>query len=138
MKEAVNTPNAPEAVGAYSQGIKAGNLLFISGQIAIDPVSKYMVTNDIQQETKRVMENIGAILTAANATFNDVLKCSVYVRDMSQSKAINEVYSDFFKETTAPDPAREFVEVSKLPRNVNIEISAIAMIGSGTSKHKGQ
>jgi len=131
QKIVINTPNAPEAIGAYNQGIIVGNLLFISGQIAIDPVSKYMVTNNITMETNQVMKNIEAILTAAGASFEEVVKCSVFVKDISQFQAINEAYAVFFKEDTAP--AREFVEVAKLPRNVNIEISAIAMVNTISS-----
>jgi len=125
-KKIVDTPHAPEAVGPYNQGVISGNLLFISGQIAIDPVSGYMVTNTIEMETKRVMQNIKAIVEEAGATLEDVLRCSVYAKNIAQFGAINKAYSQFFDNCTAP--AREFVEVSKLPRNVNIEISAIVQV----------
>ena len=125
-KTIIETDDAPTAIGAYNQGVIVGNLLFISGQIAIDPSTGYMVTNNIKMETKRVMKNIKAILKKAGCTFEEVVKCSVFVKDISQFQAINKVYAKYFDAKTAP--AREFVEVSKLPRNVNIEISAIALV----------
>jgi len=126
----IHTDDAPEAIGAYNQGVQVGNLLFISGQIAIDPKSEdgHTVTDTIEKETEQVMNNIGAILKEAKVDFKNVVKCCVYVRDISQASIINSVYAQFFEDATAP--AREFVEVSHLPKRVNIEISAIAWIPS--------
>lgn len=128
MKVIIKTKKAPAAVGAYSQGVIVGNLLFISGQLAIDPKCKdgRTITCTIKKETKQVMKNIGAILKAAGCTFEDVVKCSVFVKDIAQAKVINKVYARFFEEATAP--AREFVEVSNIPRGCNLEISAIAQV----------
>lgn len=128
MKVIISTKKAPTAVGAYNQGIIVGNLLFVAGQIAIDPKCKdgRTVTCTIKKETKQVMKNIGAILKAAGCTFEDVVKCSVFVKDIRQAKKINAVYGRFFNPKTAP--AREFVEVSNIPRGCNLEISAIAQV----------
>ncbi len=127
MKVIINTKEAPAAAGAYSQGVIVGNLLFIAGQLALDPNNEDQpVTKTIVKETKQVMKNIGAILKAAGCTFEDVVKCSVFVKDISQAREINGVYKDFFVDATAP--AREFVEVSNIPKDCNLEISAIAQV----------
>ena len=126
-KVIVNTPNAPTAIGAYSQGVIVGHLLFISGQIAINPKNGQIITDTIEQETKQVMDNIQAILTAAKTNFENMIKCSVYVRDLSQFEVINAVYASYFEDKDKA-PAREFVEVTHLPKRVNIEISAIALV----------
>jgi len=128
MKIIVSTKKAPAAVGAYNQGVIVGNLLFVAGQIAINPKCKdgRTVTSTIEKETKRVMKNIGAILKAAGCTFEDVVKCSVFVKDIKQAGEINEIYGQFFEEKTAP--VREFVEVADIPKGCNIEISAIAQV----------
>ncbi len=123
MKKIINTSNAPLPVGPYSQAVSFGNIAFISGQVAINPKTNTLVSDDIQAETKQVLQNIGAILTEMNATFEDVLKASVFVKDMGQYAQINEVYAQFFNGENPP--ARELVEVAKLPLNVNIEISVI-------------
>ena len=127
QKIIIDTPNAPEAIGAYSQGVIVGHLLFISGQIAINPINGQIITDSIEQETKQVMDNIQAILTAAKTNFENMIKCSVYVRDISQFQIINEVYASYFEDKDKA-PAREFVEVTHLPRRVNIEISTIALV----------
>lgn len=124
MKRIINTINAPSPVGPYNQSVWAGEFLFISGQIAIDPATKELVNENIQDETKQVMKNLKAILDEAQLDFSDVVKCSVFVSDMHQYAQINEVYTEYFDEETAP--ARELVEVANLPKFVNIEISAIA------------
>lgn len=124
MKRIINTNSAPSPVGPYNQSVWAGDFLFISGQIAIDPATKELVNDNIHDETRRVMNNLKAILDEAQLDFSDVVKCSVFVSDMHQYEKINEVYAEFFQEETAP--ARELVEVANLPKFVNIEISAIA------------
>ncbi|MGB5170634.1 RidA family protein [Eudoraea sp.] len=125
MKKAINTTNAPAAIGPYSQAILSNNTLYISGQIPINPLSGKLVESGIEEETKQCMENLKAILTEAKMTFEQVVKATIFIKDMSQFSRINDVYSQFF-EGIIP-PARETVEVSELPKNVNIEISMIAV-----------
>lgn len=124
MKEAILTVNAPAPIGPYSQAIKAGNVLYISGQIAIDPATGELLTVDIETETQRVLKNIEAILYQVGLNFEHLVSCSVFVKDMSLFSRINAVYATYF-EGLVP-PARALVQVSELPRMVNIEISAIA------------
>lgn len=125
MKKAINTTNAPAAIGPYSQAILSNNTLYISGQIPINPLSGKLVESGIEEETKQCMENLKAILTEAKMTFEQVVKATIFIKDMSQFSRINDVYSQFFKGIIPP--ARETVEVSELPKNVNIEISMIAV-----------
>ena len=125
MKKIINTTKAPSPVGPYNQSVLAGNMLFISGQIAIDPANGDLVLGDIETETHQVLRNLGNILEEAGLTFEDIVKCSVFVKDMNLYARINAVYAEYFKEDTAP--ARELVEVANLPKFVNIEISAIAL-----------
>lgn len=124
MKKIIKTENAPAPVGPYNQAIVHNDTLYASGQIAINPKTGDLVTGSIEEETKQVMENIKAILTEADLTFDDVIKCSVFVSDMNNYSQINAVYATYFDEDTAP--ARELVEVANLPKFVNIEISIIA------------
>ena len=124
MKQKIFSNNAPKPIGPYSQAIKSGNTIFISGQIAIDPQTNELVINNIIEETKMVMENIKHILIECNCTFSDVVKCSIFLSKMDLFESVNTVYGNYFSE---PYPARETVEVSCLPKNVNVEISAIAM-----------
>lgn len=119
----INTPNAPAPFGPYSQAVKINQTLYVSGQIALDPVTNNLITNDIAAETTQVMENIGAILDYAGLSFDHVVKCSIFVNDMGNFTAVNKVYGDYF---TDKFPARETVEVSKLPKDVNVEISCVA------------
>ena len=126
MRQIVNTDQAPAPVGPYNQAVRSGNVLFISGQIAIDPLSGDLVMENIEEETRQVMHNIGAILRAAGVGYDQVVKCSVFVKDMGDYSRINAIYSEFFNDDFAP--ARELVEVAALPKGVNIEISAIANI----------
>lgn len=125
MKKILNTTSAPSPVGPYNQSILAGNTLYISGQIAIDPENGELVLENIEKETHQVMQNLKAILTNAGMTFEDIVKCSVFVKNMQNYARINKVYADYFNEDTAP--VRELVEVSALPKYVNVEISAIAV-----------
>jgi 2-iminobutanoate/2-iminopropanoate deaminase len=124
MKKIINTENAPKAIGPYSQAILSGNTLYCSGQIAIDPVTGNLVKDNITKETTQVMQNILAVLKEAEMDFSHVIKCSIFMKDMNDYPAINEVYARNFSENP---PAREAVQVSVLPKNVNIEISVIAV-----------
>lgn len=126
MKKSINTENAPAPVGPYNQSIVAGGMLYISGQVAIDPASGSMIQDSIEAETTRVMQNIGAILHAAGLDYNAIAKCSVFVTDIENFSRINTVYATFFEGMTAP--ARELVQVTRLPKDANIEISAIALM----------
>ena len=126
MKKIITAPNAPAPIGPYNQAVLSGNTLYISGQTPIDPRTGNLVSGSIEEETLQVMKNIEAILIAAGATFESVVKASIFVKDMHQFKAINDVYAQFFKPETAP--ARETIEVANLPMFVNVEISMIANI----------
>lgn len=124
MKKIIQTSKAPAPVGPYNQAVIHNDTLYASGQIAIDPATGELITGNIEDETRRVMRNVGAILEEAGLTFRDVVKCSVFVKDMNLYGRINAVYAEFFDEETAP--ARELVEVANLPKFVNLEISVIA------------
>lgn len=123
-KKIINTVNAPNPVGPYNQAVLANGTLYVSGQIAIHPPSGELVLDSIEAETRQVMENLKAILQEAGLSFEDVLKCSVFVSDMGNYARINAIYAEYFDEATAP--ARELVEVANLPKYVNVEISLIA------------
>ena len=125
-KQVVSTSLAPYAIGPYSQGIRAGNLLFVSGQIPIDPsTGKLIESKTIQDQTRRVLQNIIAIITAAGGSVDSVVKTTVFLRDMDEFADMNAVYAEFFR--LAP-PARATVEAARLPRDVSIEIDCIAVI----------
>ncbi len=126
MKKIIRTENAPAPIGPYNQAIAYNGVLYLSGQIPLHPKTGELVMDNIEAETHQVMQNIGAILEAAGITFDHVLKCSVFVSDINLFGRINAVYSEYFKEETAP--ARELVQVARLPRLVNVEISAIAAL----------
>ncbi len=126
MKKVIQTKDAPAPVGPYNQAILAGETLYVSGQIAIDPKTGAIVNENIKAETHQVMQNLKNILSAANASFEHVVKCSVFVTDMHLYNRINAVYAEYFNEDTAP--ARELVDVCNLPKFVNVEISLIACI----------
>lgn len=123
-KEIVFSKNAPAPIGPYSQAVKVGNVLYVSGQIALDADTGELINENITEETHAVMKNLDAILAAAHFSFNDVVKCTIFIRNMDDFTAINEAYGQYFKSSP---PARETVEVSKLPKNVNVEISCIAV-----------
>lgn len=125
MKTIINTPNAPSPIGPYNQAILTGNTLYTSGQVAFNPKTNELVLDSIVAETKQVMENLKAVLAAADMTFENVIKSSIFISDMNNFGQINEAYGAYFDEATAP--ARETVEVAKLPRSVNVEISMIAV-----------
>ena len=124
MKKVISTKNAPAAIGPYSQAILSNNTLYCSGQIAINPTTGNLVMDNITAETNQVMQNILAVLTSADMDFSNVVKCSIFMKDMNDYAAINEVYAKSFGENP---PAREAVQVSVLPKNVNVEISVIAV-----------
>jgi 2-iminobutanoate/2-iminopropanoate deaminase len=123
-KQAVSSSHAPKAIGPYSSALRAGQLLFISGQVPIDPATGAMVTGDIAAQTRRVLENIGALLTAGGLTYADLVRTTVFLADMNDFAAMNEVYRTYL---TEPYPARSTVEAARLPRDARIEIDAIAM-----------
>ncbi|HAI43835.1 MAG TPA: reactive intermediate/imine deaminase [Maribacter sp.] len=125
MKKIINTENAPAPIGPYNQAILSNGTLYISGQIPINPKSGVLVSGDIKLETKQSMENLKAILTEAEMTFEHVVKSSIFLSDMNQFTEVNEVYATYFNSETAP--ARETVEVANLPKFVNVEISMIAV-----------
>jgi len=125
MKKIITTQKAPAPVGAYSQAVLVNNMLFTSGQIAIHPENGNLILEDIKTETNQVMENLKAVLAAASMTFENVVKTSIFIADMNDFTAINNVYGSYFNNETAP--ARETVQVACLPKNVNVEISMIAV-----------
>lgn len=125
MKSIITTSEAPLPIGPYSQAILSGNTLYTSGQIAIDPKTNLLITDNIKSETKQVMENLKAVLKAADMDFSHVVKASIFISDMDNFAEINSIYGTYFDEATAP--ARETVQVAKLPKNVNVEISIIAV-----------
>lgn len=125
MKKIIETPTAPAPIGPYNQAILSGNTLYTSGQIAIDPKTNELVQDSIEAETKQVMENLKAILTAAEMTFENIIKSTIFITDMHNFSRINAVYGEYFDEKTAP--ARETVQVAALPKFVNVEISVIAV-----------
>ena len=126
MKKIVNTSNAPKPIGPYNQAVISGNLMFMSGQIAFDPSTGELVIEEIQAETKQVMENLKSILDEAGLSFKDVIKTSIFLSDMNNFQEVNKVYGSYFSDEDAP--ARETVEVSRLPKDVNVEISMIAQL----------
>ena len=122
-KQAFSSPDAPRAIGPYSPAIRAGQLLFLSGQVALDPQTGVLIAGDVQAQTRRVMDNIGAILKAGGLSFADVVRTTVFLADLNDFAAVNEVYGSYF---TDPAPARATVQVARLPRDARVEIDAIA------------
>ena len=125
MKKIIETNKAPQAIGPYSQAVLTNNTLYCSGQIAIDPKTNKLVNKNIIEETKQVIENIKQILLSVNMNLQNIVKCTIFLKSMNDYNEVNKVYSSYF---TDNPPAREAVEVSKLPKDVNIEISVIATI----------
>ena len=125
MREAVSTDAAPGAIGPYSQAIRAGQFLFLSGQIPLDPASGEIVAGDVTAQAHRVMKNLGAVLEAAGASFDHVVRSTIYVVDLGDFSAVNDVYGGYFN---APAPARATVEVARLPKDARVEIDAIALL----------
>lgn len=125
MKKIIFTDKAPAPIGPYSQAVLVGNTLYTSGQIALDPASMELVMETIEVETTQVMNNMKAVLEAADMNFSNVVKSTIFISDMNDFTRINSIYASYFEEESAP--ARETVQVSKLPKNVNVEISMIAI-----------
>jgi 2-iminobutanoate/2-iminopropanoate deaminase len=125
VRQAVSTPSAPQAIGPYSQGIRAGSLLFVSGQVPIDPATGNIIEGDIAAQTHRVFQNIGEILKAGGASFDHVVRTTVFLADMNDFAAMNAVYATYF---TTPAPARATVQVSRLPKDARVEIDVIASV----------
>jgi len=124
MREVISTPDAPKAIGPYSQAIRANGLVFISGQVAIDPATQQVVEGDVTVQTERVMKNLAAILSAAGSSVEQVLRCTVFLKTMNDFAAMNAVYGKYF---SSGPPARSTVEVSRLPKDVLVEIDVIAL-----------
>lgn len=120
----VKTPLAPAAIGPYSQGVLVNGTLYVSGQIAIDPDTGSMITGSVEEETERVLDNLGAVLQAASMDYENVVRCEVFLTDVNDYAQVNEVYTRYFNETP---PARQAVQVAALPRNARVEISCIAV-----------
>jgi 2-iminobutanoate/2-iminopropanoate deaminase len=125
MKKIITSANAPAPIGPYNQAVMAGNTLYISGQIPLHPETMELVNDSIEAETKQVMENLKAVLAAAEMTFENVVKATIFIMDMNDFAKINAIYGSYFNEATAP--ARETVQVAGLPKNVSVEISMIAV-----------
>jgi 2-iminobutanoate/2-iminopropanoate deaminase len=123
MREVVATENAPKAIGPYSQAIKANGFVFLSGQIALDPATQQVIAGGVAEQTERVLKNLEAVLKAAGSSLDKVVRCGVFLKDMNDFAAMNEVYGKFFRSNA---PARSAVEAARLPRNVLVEIDAIA------------
>jgi reactive intermediate/imine deaminase len=126
MKQAISTKDAPGAIGPYSQAVKSGDLLFLSGQIPLDPATGQLVTGDITAQTRRVMDNLRAVLAAAGCTFADVVRTTIYLVDLGHFATVNEAYGSYFE---APYPARATVQVAALPKGAQVEIDVIARSG---------
>ena len=126
MKKIIKTENAPKPIGPYNQAVIAGDYMFISGQIALNPKNGKLITDDINRETTQVMENLKAILSESSLTFDNVVKTTIFLSSMDNFSSVNEIYGSYLDKDTAP--ARETVEVSILPAGVNVEISMIAML----------
>lgn len=123
MKEIVSTPMAPKPIGPYSQAVRYGNMLFVSGQIALNPETGTFENDNIEAETFRVMENLHGILAEAGFTFENILKTTIFLKSMDDFAKVNEIYGSYFKDNF---PARETVEVARLPKDANVEISVVA------------
>jgi 2-iminobutanoate/2-iminopropanoate deaminase len=124
VKEKITTPDAPAAIGPYSQAIRGGGLVFCSGQVALDPKTGTLTGSDVRAQTERVMKNLEAVLKAAGTDFTKVVRTTVYLKTMNDFAAMNEIYSSFFP---APAPARSTVEVSRLPKDALVEIDVVAL-----------
>lgn len=125
MKEIVSTENAPGAIGPYSQAIKTGNLVFVSGQIPIDPKTNEFVSNDVAEQTVQVLKNLSAVLEAAGSSLSNVIKTTVFLADMNDFGAMNEIYAEYFGDNK---PARATVQAARLPRDAKVEIEAIGLV----------
>ena len=133
MKQVISTKEAPAAVGPYSQAIRAGSMVFCAGQIPLDPQSGQIESQDVGEQAKRVLENIGAVLQAAQLNFSHVVKTTVFLTDLADFQTVNEIYAGFFRENP---PARSTIQVSALPKGARVEIEAIAVAEDGGSSDK--
>jgi 2-iminobutanoate/2-iminopropanoate deaminase len=127
--EPISTPSAPAALGPYSQAIRAGQFLFVSGQVPIDPATGSLVTGTIAEQTRCALRNIGEILKAGGASFQQVVRTTVYLADLADFPAMNETYATFFDGVSAPQPARSTIQAARLPKDARIEIDVIAYLG---------
>jgi len=125
-KQAISAPTSAPAIGPYSPAVRAGNLLFLSGQIPLDPASGQLVDGDIGAQTRRVLQNMGELLKAGGADFSHVVRTTIFLADMNDFAAVNEIYASYFSD---PYPARATVQVARLPKDVRVEIDAIAVVG---------
>jgi 2-iminobutanoate/2-iminopropanoate deaminase len=125
VKETISTENAPGAIGPYSQAVKTGNMVFCSGQIPIDPTTGEFVSSDVAEQTRQVLKNLSAVLKASGTDLNNVVKTTVFLADMNDFTAMNEIYAEFFSENK---PARATVQAARLPRDARVEIDCIAVI----------
>ena len=123
MKQAISSPDAPKAIGPYSQAVRAGQLLFVSGQVPLDPATGQIVAGDIAAQTRRVFDNLGAVLKAGGRSFADVVRTTVFLADMNDFAAVNDIYGTYFAE---PYPARATVQVARLPKDARVEIDLVA------------
>ena len=127
-KQTISSGDAPKAIGPYSPAVRAGQLLFVSGQVALDPATGNMVEGGIAEQTRRVLDNVGALLTAGGRSFADVVRTTIFLADMNDFAAVNEIYGQYFKE---PYPARATVQVARLPKDARVEIDVIASYEAG-------
>ena len=123
LKHAVSSPDAPAAIGPYSPALRAGQLLFVSGQVPIDPATGQMIEGDVAAQTRRVLDNVGALLVAADRSFADVVRTTIFLADMNDFASVNAIYAQYFSE---PYPARATVQVARLPKDARVEIDVIA------------
>ena len=130
MKKIISTTEAPAAIGPYSQAVRSGNFLFCSGQIPLDPKSGQIVSGDIATQTRRVLDNIGAVLKAEGLTFENIVKTTIFLTDLGDFQTVNEIYGSYFKQQP---PARSTVQVSALPKGAKVEIEVIAIPDTGES-----
>jgi 2-iminobutanoate/2-iminopropanoate deaminase len=128
MKQSISSPDAPKAIGPYSPAVRVGNMLFVSGQVPIDPATGNMIDGDVATQSRRVFENIGALLKAAGAGFDQVVRTTVFLADMNDFARMNDVYGQYFRE---PYPARATVQVARLPKDARVEIDVIAVMSDG-------
>ncbi len=131
MKKIISTNEAPGAIGPYSQGVRSGNFVFCSGQIALDPKSGQIVAGDVAVQTRRVMDNIAAILRAEGLTFDHIVKTTIFLTNLGDFQTVNDIYGSYFKEDP---PARSTVQVAALPKNVDVEVEVIAVADSSTGQ----
>jgi 2-iminobutanoate/2-iminopropanoate deaminase len=128
MKKIISTPEAPAAIGPYSQAVRAGSTIYCAGQIPLDPKSGQLVSQDISEQTRRVLENIGAILRSEGLTFENIVKTTIFLTDLADFQTVNEIYASYFKKEP---PARSTVQVPALPKGARVEIEAIAIVNEG-------